>query len=504
MSLASGVTQVLGMTLDKAMLKVASDNPERIAYQDPFGKVTAGELAVASYLLGQYIPLQTNAERIGICLPSTIHYPISLFGVLLAGKTAVPLNFFLQPHEMEFVLKDAEVDLVITCERFSSIFENTGVRALNVEDLHLLNSSSSPTPVPARDAPSIAVLLYTSGTTSMPKGVQLSHPNFLHQARAISAALNTVMPSEELHLISALPFFHTFALTVCNILPALTQARVSILPQFEPQKTLKAIKHFGANTMLAVPSMYRMLARAAKKEGANAASLGLKLAVAGAERLPPETREEWEEVMGIPLLEGYGLTEHSPVVSVNLPNANKPGTLGKALPTVEWRIADPATDKALPDGEEGEIQVWSPSVMVGYHNSAEPQPIADDGYLKTGDLGIKDKEGYITLTGRIKELIISAGKNIHPSEIEDVFEQHEKIEEVAVISMPDKTRGEAPACFIVPVEGETLTSDELREWIKDKVADYKMPRLIRVMKQKLPRGPTGKVSKRTLIKMFMV
>jgi len=492
------------MTLDKAMLKVASDNPERIPYQDPFGKVTAGELAVASYLLGQYIPLQTSAERIGICLPSTIHYPIALFGTLMAGKTAVPLNFFLQPHELEFVLKDAEVDLVITTERFEKMFEGTSAKALNIEDLHLLNASSQPTPVPAREAASIAVLLYTSGTTAMPKGVQLSHPNFLHQARAISAALNTVMPSSELHLISALPFFHSFALTVCMMLPALTQARVSILPQFEPTKTLKAISHFGANTLLAVPSMHRMLARAAKKEGKRAADYGLKLAVAGSERLPPEVRVEFEDAMGIPLLEGYGLSEHSPVVSVNLPNANKPGTLGKALPTVEWRIADPSTDKALPDGEEGEIQVWSPSVMVGYHNATEPQPITEDGYLKTGDLGIKAADGYVTMTGRIKELIISAGKNIHPSEIESVFDEHEQIEECAVISMPDKTRGEAPACFIVPVAGATLTSDELREWIKDKVADYKMPRLIRVMKQPLPRGPTGKVSKRTLIKMFMV
>lgn len=480
--------------LDAALLANTAANPARVAFQDHAGKLTAGELAVFAFLLGKHISSLTKAPTVGICLPTIKEYSLAAFGTIFAGKTVVPINFLLQPHELAHVFKDSGLDLVITASLFKDKLAPLGVKTLLVEDLAALKPTGAPPqPQPCATPAEIAVLLYTSGTTALPKGVQLTHANFLAQMKGIGGVFNL----ERFHLLCALPLFHTLPLTVCMMLPALTQARASFLPQFDPAKFVEMMPKFGANVMLGVPSMYRGVARAARLANLDAKALGVEIAVAGGEKLPAEAREAFGKQFGLELLEGYGLTEHSPAVCLNRPGRNRPGSIGEPIPGVQVRIAD-GDNKPLPHDAEGELQCKSASVMRGYKGlPASEQPFTADGWLKTGDLAKLSADGYVTITGRIKELIIAAGKNIHPAEIEVVVAQHPAVDECAVISMPDKAHGEAPACFVVLKKAAELEPEALKVWLRDKLAEYKQPKLVKILPQ-LPHGPTGKVFKRAL------
>ncbi|MCK6438932.1 MAG: AMP-binding protein, partial [Planctomycetes bacterium] len=352
-------------TLDQAMLERSARDPANVAYQDPAGQLRSGEIAAGAFALSRLLANNTTRDTVAICLPSIKEFPLVFFATLMAGKTAVPINFLLQPRELIHVFKDSGAELVITCRQFEDKLKPLGVRTLCIEDFGKPAAASSK-PEPAKNPSDVAVLLYTSGTTSLPKGVKLTHANFLAQHES----LRQVLDLPRFHMLSALPLFHTFALTVAVVLPAVSEARASLLPRFDPGEVIEALPKFGANALVAVPSMYRMLTRSAKRAGKDAKTLGLTLAIAGGEKLPPDVREEFETVFKHPLLEGYGLTEHGPVVAVNTPAINRPGTIGKVMPGVEWRIVG-SEGKSVTPGEEGELQVRSASVMAGYHNHTE-------------------------------------------------------------------------------------------------------------------------------------
>ncbi|MCA8939959.1 MAG: AMP-binding protein, partial [Planctomycetes bacterium] len=398
-------------TLDQAMLAKAQSAPEDIVLQDPSGAILRGQLAVAAYAASQKLRQATQAERVGVCLPSIKEYAIAVYAVLLAGKTVVPINFLLQPKELGHVVKDAGLDLIITSNHFADALAPLGVNLIKIEDVgaELAQADlSAVKPAPAPDANEIAVVLYTSGTTALPKGVQLSHGNILAQGEMVAKAIDL----NDFHVLSALPLFHTFALTVCCFLPTFTQIRASLLPRFNPSDVLEAFPKFGANTFVGVPSMHRMLARVAAKNSKRASDIGLTLAIAGGERLPPEVYDEYQELLGLELVEGYGMTEHAPIIALNPIGKARQGFAGQVLPGVEARVVDPQGNE-LGQGQEGELEVRSPSVMQGYLHTSE-QPFHGDGWLKTGDLALLEDGGWIKITGRLKELIISAGKNIHP------------------------------------------------------------------------------------------
>jgi long-chain acyl-CoA synthetase len=332
--------------------------------------------------------------------------------------------------------------------------------------------------------------LYTSGTTGKPKGVVLTHRNLVHNVESCQIAGK--FDSGE-SFLCLLPFFHTYAITGTILLPLLNGCPMVLVDRFHPLKVLKLIEEHSISVFLAIPSMYRVLAHA---EGDfNVRSV--RFPISGGEPLPVATAEAFEKRFGVPIYEGYGQTEASPVISLNVPGNRKLGTVGPALPGVEIAIWDEGKNPVTAD-VVGEIMVRGPSVMQGYYNLPEEtaRTITRE-WLHTGDLGKMDAEGFVTITGRKKDLIISAGENIYPREIEEVLAQHPKVKEVAVIGVTDEVRGEVPKAFVLPREEMTVDEKELRQFCRSNLAGYKVPKYIEIVAD-LPRTPTGKVLKRML------
>jgi long-chain acyl-CoA synthetase len=347
---------------------------------------------------------------------------------------------------------------------------------------------------PPKNAPDdVAVLLYTSGTTQEPRGVMQTHRNILSN---IDASLRAMNVKDDDVFLGVLPLFHTFGLTCAFLLPVLSGRMVVMMQRFVPAAVAETVGRSGISIVIAVPSMYRAMVRAFAETGARPERL--RLCISGGEALPTALLEEFEKVTGVPLLEGYGMTETSPVISLNLLHSPRPGTVGRPLDNFEVRIVD-ADGLPLPLGSEGEICVRGDSVMKGYWRRDEEtgEAIDEDGWLRTGDLGKLDAEGNIAITGRLKELIISAGKNIAPAEIETVLQAHPAVSEAAVIGVPDAMRGEVPMAFVVRQTGSDLEVHELMSHCRAHLADYKRPRAIEFV-ETLPRSLTGKVLKRLL------
>jgi long-chain acyl-CoA synthetase len=282
-----------------------------------------------------------------------------------------------------------------------------------------------------------------------------------------------------------LPPFHAFGLTVTTLLPLVTGCETLYLPRFEPQKVLELIALRGVTVFAALPSMYRVLARI---QAAKPVDLSrTRWFIAGGEPLPRSTAEAFEKAAGVPLREGYGLTETAPVLTINDEEETRAKSCGRPLPGVEIRIAD-----------DGEIQAKGSNIMMGYHNLPDETNgvFTDDGWFRTGDLGYTDDDGYVYINGRAKELIISAGENIFPGEIEELLSEHPKVMAAAVVGAPDKVKGEVPVAHVQPHEGAEIDPMELRDFLKDKIAPFKVPREINI--RELPIGPTGKVMKRML------
>jgi len=325
-------------------------------------------------------------------------------------------------------------------------------------------------------------MLYTSGTSGKPKGVPLSHNNLLGSARALIARAG--LGGHDAFL-GVLPMFHVFGLIGTMVVPLLLGAEATYLTRFSPERVAATIAERKVTVFVAVPGMFGLLVRS---KVSDESFRSLALPVCGGEALPSSHREAFRQRFGRDLLEGYGLTETSAVVSVNLPQENKPGTVGKPLPGVQVRIA----------GEDGEVQVLGPGVLKGYHNRPEENAASftADGWFRTGDLGTLDAEGYLSITGRLKELIIRGGEKVMPREVEEVLCQFPGVLEAAVIGEPDGDRGEAVVAFVVPTE-RPLTQDALREFCRGRLAEFKIPRRITIARD-LPRGTTGKLLKRAL------
>ena len=481
-----------------ALLDANRRSRDTLAVDDGVRSLTYGRLVKLACVLRGVVRRETRCERVGIMLPASSVFPAALFGVLWAPKIAVPLNFLLSPGELARSVEDAGLDLILTVRHFHDLAGELPARVLFLEDLPLkrrmlLAMFRRLPPAPTVDPHGTAVILYTSGTTAEPRGVELTNRNLY--SNCVDAIHSLHIRSHET-MLNILPPFHVFGLTANVLVPVLLDATVHAVPRFSPMAVVKRAAAKRATVILGIPSMYAAVLRT--KSAKRDTFSSVRLAVSGAEPLADSIRIGFQERFGLTIREGYGLTETSPVVSACSVEEHRDGTLGRPIRNVEVRIVD--TDgRVLPSGQDGEILIRGPGVMKGYYRRPEEtrQVIDKDGWFRTGDIGRLDDDGFLAITGRAKEMLIIGGENVFPREIEAVLESHDTVLQAAVIGLPDESRGEMPVAFVTPKHGMTVTEQELRQHARRSLAGYKVPRQIQV-REDLPTGPTGKILKRRL------
>lgn len=430
-------------------------------------------------------------------LPASSAFASAYYGVLWAGRVPVPVSMLLPPPELARVLKDADVDRLITTRVFEPLVAALPITHVWVEDvIHqamIAGDTAAPPPPPQSAADDVATILYTSGSSGAPKGVCLTNANLMTNA---TACIEHARMSAEQIFLGILPPSHAFGLTAMVIVPTVLGATVAYLPRFQPNQVMETIRNEHVSVFMAVPSMYAALLRMRDVTAEDWKSV--VLAISGGEPLPVNIAAGFEQRFGKKLFEGYGLTETSPVVSLNVPWAYRSGSVGQLLPGLDGKTIN-ASGHDLPKGDEGELLIRGHCVMQEYRN--QPQQTADaidgGGWFHTGDVAHFDKDGYLYITGRVKDVIIVGGDNVYPKEVENVLVQHPAVAEAAAVGVPDASRGEVVIAFITLRDGANVSENELRDFARQHLAGYKVPREVHILPE-LPRGPTGKVLKRQL------
>ncbi|MEA2273001.1 MAG: long-chain acyl-CoA synthetase, partial [Solirubrobacteraceae bacterium] len=356
----------------------------------------------------------------------------------------------------------------------------------------LVGKAEAVTEVADRSGDDTAVILYTSGTTGTPKGAELTHDNLQSNVEAILSTLIQIKPDDV--VLGALPFFHSFGQT-CGLNSCMSAGgKLTLLPRFDPDKALEIIERDQVTIFEGVPTMYVAMLHSDKADSANTSCL--RLCVSGGSAMPGEVLRSFEERFGCKILEGYGLSETSPVASFNHPDKErKVGSIGTPIDGVEMRVVDDDGNE-VEQGEVGEIAIRGHNVMKGYWRKDDATAEAiKDGWFHTGDMAKVDEEGYFFIVDRKKELIIRGGYNVYPREVEEVLYGHPAVQEAAVVGVPDDKMGEEVGAAVVLKPGEDVSTDELRDYVKNEVASYKYPRKVWIVDE-LPKGPTGKILKR--------
>ncbi|MDD2554357.1 MAG: long-chain fatty acid--CoA ligase [Desulfotomaculaceae bacterium] len=459
--------------------------------------VTYGEMEqniekYASYL--NHLGLKIG-DKVAVALPNCLEFIYSYLGVTRAGGTVVPLNLLQTPLELAFMLNDSGARFLITNETIGRAFSGSSELSIKPVILDAQCRKEISTAPPAhfkeRDPESVCALLYTSGTIGQPKAVMLTHNNLIGNVKSMDD-VSHFCPDD--NFLAVLPMFHGFGWATSVLLPLYVGCSITILDAFRPKEVLQALSQKGITVFCGVPSMFAVLLKLRRQ----APFPTLKYAISGGDSISEEHMLSFEKTFNFPIIEGYGLSEASPVVSLNpLKGIRKIKSVGLPLSGVEVKIVS-EEDRELPPGEVGELIVKGPNVMKGYYNrEEETRLVLRKGWLYTGDLAYRDHDGYIYIVGRKKELIITAGYNIYPGEIEEALEAHQSVAEAAVIGVPHPVKGEVIKAFIIPAEGFTLEKHELFCFLKDRLSTYKIPELFEV-KEELPRGASGKVLKRML------
>jgi len=459
-----------------------------------FGHLHEESAAVAGALSGEHGV--RPGDRVAIWVKNCPEFISAFFGIQKAGGVVTPINNFLKPDEVAYILSDSGCGLLITDESMDEALPQLqeavpGLRFLKVESFGDLAGGGVVAEPDGRGSDELAVIIYTSGTTGRPKGAMLTQGNLLHNIESC----RKILEAEELdRFVLLLPMFHSFMLTVCNLLPLILGGSVVLIRSLHPPKNvmLEIVRH-QATVMPAIPAFFRaMLHDSVPKD------LPLRAAISGAAPLPVETLNAFNEKFPFPLIEGYGLSEASPVVSFNpLRGPWVAGSIGRPVPDVEVSVRNEAGEE-LADGEIGEICVRGGNVMAGYWNRPEEtEKSIRGGWLYTGDIGYRREDGYAFITDRKKDMLLVNGINVYPREIEEVIYQFPGIKEAAVVGKRDARKGEMPVAFVVANEEAEIDEKELAQFLKGKLADYKIPRKL-VKLEALPRNATGKILKTEL------
>jgi long-chain acyl-CoA synthetase len=485
------------------LITASRQEPEAPALRLDEDVITYGELdelsaRVAGLLLEHGLE---PGDRVGIMLPNVPEFAITYYGVLRAGGVVVPMNVLLKQREVAFYLGDPEAKLLFAWHGFAEEAKagaaEVGAEGLIVEPegfARTLDESEPTWEVAERTADDTAVILYTSGTTGKPKGAELTHSNLSVNAD-VSKALFSLAPEDV--VLGALPLFHAFGQTCALNATIAAGASLALIPRFDAGKALGVIERDRVTVFEGVPTMFAALLHHPDRAQFDVSTL--RVCVSGGAALPVEVLHQFEREFGCVILEGYGLSETSPVACFNHPDRErKPGSIGTPVEGVEMKLVDLQRRDAAP-GEVGEIAIRGHNVMKGYWNRPEAtaEAIDDAGWFYSGDIGRVDEDGCYFIVDRKKELIIRGGYNVYPREIEEVLYEHPAVREAAVIGIPHADLGEEVAAAVALRPGMHATESEIRDYVKANVAAYKYPRQVWFVDE-LPKGPTGKILKREI------
>ncbi len=438
-------------------------------------------------------------DRVGLVLPNVPPFPVVFYGAISIGAVVVPMNPLLKGREVTYYLEDSGASVVFAWEAMADeagkAASEVGIDCIPVEAegfLELLAQHEPDEEVADRADDDTVVLLYTSGTTGKPKGAELTHANLTTNALVSAETLVEITPEDV--VMGCLPLFHCFGLT-CGLNAAVAVgACLTLIPRFDATKALEVVGRDKVTVFEGVPTMYAGMLHAPDATDHDMSSL--RTCISGGSAMPVEVMKSFEDAFGCIVLEGYGLSETSPVASFNRPDIErKPGSIGVPVRGVEMKlVGDDGGDVA--EGEVGEIAIRGENVMKGYWGRDEATREAiPDGWFRSGDMAKQDEDGYFFIVDRKKDLIIRGGYNVYPREVEEALYEHEAVAEVAVVGVPHDDLGEEVGAAVALKQGQSVSEDDLREFAKERLAAYKYPRHLWIVEE-LPKGPTGKILRR--------
>ncbi len=493
----------MSLNLASLLIESAGRMPDAAAIRLGEAELSYGELDEGSARLASLLGEKgvRPGDRVGVMLPNVPEFPVAYYGVLRAGAIVVPMNVLLKRREIAFYLEDSGAKLLLAwhgfCAEARDGAEDAGAELVEVDPAGFAEALARHEPAPgvaetAED--DTAVILYTSGTTGKPKGAELTHANLARNADVSARTTSEVAAGDV--VLGALPLFHSFGQTVAMNASLGVGACLTLVPRFDPGEALATMQRDGVTHFYGVPTMYGALLHHPERESFDTSSL--RICITGGASMPVEVLRGFEDAFGAKVMEGYGLSETSPVACSNHPDKErKAGSIGTPIEGVEMRVVN-ENDEPVAQGEVGEIVIRGHNIMKGYWQRPEATGEAmRGGWFHSGDMARVDEDGFFYIVDRKKDLIIRGGYNVYPREVEEVLYEHPKIREAAVVGVPHDEWGEEIGAAVVLHEGEELSSEEVSTYVKDRIAAYKYPRVVWFIDE-LPKGPTGKILKREI------
>lgn len=504
------------MNLTHYLEQSANQFPDRIAVRHEGQTITFGELNRRCTWLAAGLHQRglTAGDRCALMMPNSIHAITAYNALAKLGAAIIPINFLYREHELTHIFSDSNPAAFIGSEPYLTEIRkvlrtspNTSLRLahgvtndIEFAELNTVYARGAEFATFAAHDDDPLNILYTSGTTGIPKGVVLTHGNLANEARILAEMREKLDP--EAVVIGVLPLYHVYGITSVMNVSMYLGLTIELFTHFDPEKVMEVVEREKQTILFAVPTMYNRLIQLAAEAPPKRSSL--KFCISGGASLPVEFLKRFESLFNTKLYEGYGLTEAPVCIENPYGGLTKPGSIGLPIPEFSAKIINPL-DKEVAPGEIGELLIKGPGVMKEYLNRPqETRETIKDGWLYTGDIARKDAEGYIYIVDRKKDLIIRGGYNVYPREIEEVMYQIPEILEVAVIGVPHADLGEEVAAMVVLKAGAAIDPGAIQRFVKERVAPYKYPRIIEIFQEPLPKSGTGKILKKEIRRQYTV